>query len=316
MIIFLYGPDSFRSIEKLKSLKERFTTEVDKSGLNLISIDGEKTNINDINKAIATRSFLSSKRMIVIKSIFSAGKAVQNEVLELLKSGDYRDGEKDNVIIFWNEKVDKRSSLYKYLNVAKFKEEFLVLEAGQLTQFILKRVVDGGGKINQQNAYLLSSKSDGNLWALSGEIDKLLAKKKKGEIEKEDIEQSVLFKIDDNIFNLVDAVANRNKKLALKLIHDQLESGVNELYLHTMIVRQFRILIQVKNELEKGGSNNREIASELGIHPFVVQKAMPQARSYEMDYLKKIYAKLLEIDIRLKLGGSGKTLLEVFVVEI
>ena len=50
MIIFLYGADTFRSREKLKSLKDRFIREVDRSGLNLIELDGEKAGINDINK--------------------------------------------------------------------------------------------------------------------------------------------------------------------------------------------------------------------------------------------------------------------------
>ena len=57
------------------------------------------------------------------------------------------------------------------------------------------------------DANFLSSKSDGNLWALTGEIDKILALKKGSEIGREDIEESYLSKIDDNIFNLTDAIA-------------------------------------------------------------------------------------------------------------
>ena len=337
MIIFLYGADTFRSREKLKSLKDRFIREVDRSGLNLIELDGEKAGINDINKAIATQSFLSSKRMVVIRNILKATKNLQNEVLELLKKGKFREakedspkvgssGRADNILVFRDEAADKRGGLFKYLSGSKFKEEFQVLANNDLVKWIERRVEVKGGKISRQNAYFLASKSDGNLWALSGEIDKLLAGRKSKEIEKENIEQSYLVKLDDNIFNLTDAVGSNNKKLALKLINEQLEAGVNEIYLLTMIVRQFRILLQVKAELEKGISpqaayaggqaNNRAIASELGLHPFVIQKAIPQASKYSLDQLKKIYNRLLEVDVRLKLGESGKTLLELFVVEI
>ena len=62
MIIFLYGPDTFRSKEKLKMFKEKFIREVDKSGLNLIDLDAEKMTITDLNKAVATQSFLAKKR--------------------------------------------------------------------------------------------------------------------------------------------------------------------------------------------------------------------------------------------------------------
>ena len=50
MIIFLYGPDSFRAREKMKQLKQKFIREVDKSGLNLIEMDGDKMTLNDYLK--------------------------------------------------------------------------------------------------------------------------------------------------------------------------------------------------------------------------------------------------------------------------
>ena len=82
--MFLYGLDTFRSKEKLNKLKTRFIDKVDKSGLNLVDIDGDKTTIDDFNKAISTQSFLSSKRMIIVRNIFKSGKIFQNKVLELL----------------------------------------------------------------------------------------------------------------------------------------------------------------------------------------------------------------------------------------
>ncbi len=317
MIIFLYGPDTFRSKEKLKILKKRFINEVDKSGLNLVELEAEKIGINDFNKAIASQSFLATKRMVVIRGVLKATKIFQTEILELLKQGKFREGKDDNVLIFWDDKVDKRSALFKYLFGSKFKEEFEVLANNDLIKWVERRVVERGGRISRQNASLLASKSDGNLWALTGEIDKLIAKKRKGEIEKRDIEESYLVKIDDNIFNLTDAIGNKDKKLALKLINDQLEMGANEIYLLTMITRQFRILLQIKAALEKGGgANYRAVAGELKLHPFVVQKGMRQVGKYTMDDLKRIYGKLLEVDMRLKLGGDGKTLLEMLVVEV
>lgn len=315
MIIFLYGPDTFRAREKLNSLKEKFIREVDKFSLNLAALDGEKISIDEFNKAVATQSFLAKKRMIVVRDVFKRQKNFQTEVLDILKKGNYRDSLKDNAIIFWDEKPDKRSALFKYLAGSKFKEEFEVLANYALVKWIEDRVRQKGGRINLPNASLLASKSDGNLWALAGEIDKLLAKTRQGEITQEDIEESGLFKIDDNIFNVCDAIALKNKQLALKLIDDQLAAGINDIYLLTMIVRQFRILIQVRSELDRGEGNHRALAAKLGWHPFVIQKAIPQASKYTLEDLKKIYNKLLETDIRLKLGESGRTLLELFIIE-
>ncbi|OGG86583.1 DNA polymerase III subunit delta [Candidatus Kuenenbacteria bacterium RIFCSPHIGHO2_02_FULL_39_13] len=316
VIIFLYGPDTFRAREKLNSLKEKFIREVDKSGFNLAALDGEKISIDEFNKAVATQSFLAKKRMIVARDVFKRQRNFQTEVLEILKKGKYRNGQDGNVIIFWDEKPDKRSALFKYLAGSKFKQEFELLLNNDLVKWTEARVKQKGGRINLQNASLLASKSDGNLWALANEIDKLIAMTGQGEMTKEDIEESVLFKIDDNIFNLCDAIALKNKTRALKLINDQLAAGINEIYLLTMIVRQFRILIQVRAWLDQGEGNSRSMASKLGLHPFAAQKAIPQASKYALEDLKKIYNKLLEIDVSLKLGQSGKTLLELFILEI
>lgn len=152
------------------------------------------------------------------------------------------------------------------------------------------------------------------MWILSSEIDKLIALKRGSEITVEDVKNSNLSKIDDNIFNLTDAVGNKDIKQALKLLHDNMEEGANEIYLLTMIVRQFRILLQIKKASE---GNKRVIAKELGLHPFVVQKAMGQVGKYTLERLKEIYKKLLETDIALKTGGGeSRVLLEQMVVEI
>jgi len=318
MIIFLHGLDTFRSKEKLSQLKQRFSREVDKSGLNLMELDAKNCTIGDVNKAIFTQSFLAKKRMVVIKNSCQQIKSFQNQLLDILKQGKWEaKSGSDNILIFWDDKADKRSSLYKYLSQSKFRQEFNILTGLDLTNWALARFKAKQARISQQGAGVLCSRSDGNLWALAGEIDKLCALKKGSEITVEDIEQTNLVKIDDNIFNLTDAVGAGNKNIALKLINDQLESGTDEIYLLAMIVRQFRILIQIKTAIDRGMNNKSMIAKELGMHPFVVQKTMAQAGRYSIDKLKQIYDKLLQVDIGLKSSsGQGKVLLEKLVLEV
>lgn len=144
---------------------------------------------------------------------------------------------------------------------------------------------------------------------MSNEINKLCTYKFKGNITKEDINLLVIEKINENIFNLVDAIGNKNKKLALKLIDDQLEINNSANYLLTMIIRQFRILLQIKDL-----SLKNENFSQLKLHPFVIQKASSQANKYSFDQLKNIYRQLLEIDIQLKTSQiNPKILFDLFI---
>jgi len=316
MIIFLYGADSYRSTQKLKELKQKFVAKVDKSAVNLIEVDGEKISLNDFNKAIATRSFLAAKRMVVVKNILKQNKKMQTDILALLKKGDYRDEQDENVIVLWETGVDKRGALFKYLAGAKFSQEFNVLQGVALIKWVQQKVTKLGLTISQANAVLLAQRSDGNLWALVNEIKRLAAGCQGQEIRAVDIEQSYLVKTDDNIFNLTDAVGGGNKKLALKLIDEQLESGENGIYLLSMLVRQFRILIQIRAELNQGSGNYKQIATKLNLHPFVIQKALPQASRYDLSQLKKIYEYLLRADIQLKRGVAPAVVLETLVMEL
>ena len=125
-------------------------------------------------------------------------------------------------------------------------------------------------------------------------------------------------KFDDNIFNLVDAVGIKNKKLSLQLLQDQLASGAHEMYILSMLIRQYRLLLCVK-EMVQSQKTKKEISFFLGIHPFVAQKMIQQSQNYSLDQLKMIYRLLTSIDIQLKKGSvkdKGVILFDLFVCKI
>ena len=68
-----------------------------------------------------------------------------------------------------------------------------------------------------------------------------------------------------------------------------------------MIVRQFRILLQIRNCLDKG-MQQADIKREVPEHPFVITNGMKQAQNFDMKQLKKIYTALLGIEQAFKSG--------------
>ena len=70
-----------------------------------------------------------------------------------------------------------------------------------------------------------------------------------------------------------------------------------------MFVRQFRLLIQVK-ELADGGSRPPAIATALKMHSFVVGKIYQQSRGFSLTQLEQIYRHLLDIDVAVKTGRN------------
>ena len=50
MIFFLFGPDTYRSRQKLQELKEKFIHDIDPSSNSLTMLDGEIADMGKINE--------------------------------------------------------------------------------------------------------------------------------------------------------------------------------------------------------------------------------------------------------------------------
>jgi len=338
MIIFLYGEDTFRSRQKLSELKDKFKKDVDSSGDSLVTLDGEKLTLDDLNRASSAPSLFSKRRMIIIDNLFeNKNQTMFDAVLEYLK--DKLAG--DNILVFRDEisglKLPKyKSRLFSFLKkpilkknkeAKSFVQEFKPLSSIEVTNWIRTEVEKRSGKISLQAATTLSSLLGSDLWQTNNELDKLISYKKaqiksgeidgqNNQIETKDVQEFVKGNFDDNIFALTDAIGTNNKALALKLFEQQLEGGANGIYLMTMITRQFKLLLQIKDALEKG-VEQRNIASMLKVHPFAVQKGMVQVRNFSLDVLKKVFSSLVEIDRKLKTGKSDvKMEIDLLLVKI
>jgi DNA polymerase III delta subunit len=102
------------------------------------------------------------------------------------------------------------------------------------------------------------------------------------------------------IFPFLDAVAKRNRIAAMKEYSSLLESDQDPIYIHTMLVWQFRMLLAP----EKASG-------------FVKKKVAEFSRNFSFDELRKIYYLLLQIEIQLKTGeGIPHVLLEQFILKI
>jgi DNA polymerase-3 subunit delta len=338
MIIFIYGEDTFRSRQKLKELKNKFTKELDPSENNLTALDGKNITIKEIGDSFGARSLLSKKRMIIIENIFSAkNKKIFEEINDYLKK--IKAGESDNIVIFWEDSIKTKMTgskkialsldssgketplpknkqlLFNFLAKQPYTQEFKPLSNAETSVWINKKSNECKISISGQAIQTLISLAGNDLWQINNEINKL-ASYKKDKIETEDIEKLTKGGVDENIFALTDAISSRNKKLAIKLLGEQYEAGLTDSYLINMITRQFKILLQIRQALDSRFTSQK-IVSSLKLHPFVAQKGINQVRNFNLAILKNILNQLIEIDYLIKTGkGDAKILLNLFIQKI
>ena len=93
-------------------------------------------------------------------------------------------------------------------------------------------------------------------------------------------------------------------------------NDANPFYLLTMITRQYRIMIKVKDETARQPGNEYDIAGRVGESPFPVKKAMAQSRNYALAQLEGIMDRLLLSDFAMKSGANPETELDILVAEL
>lgn len=344
MIIFLYGQDNFRSRLKLNELKDKYLREVDKFGSGLRIINGAKASFSEIAATVSPSSLLSKKRLIIIEDIFiNKDKLIFEKLSEYFKNKQ----SDENIIIVWESNIKtkkfkntpapmlldssgqakpllkKPAELFKFLSAQKYAYNFNLLNNAELANWVKTQAILSGGKISAKAAELLVGLVGNDGWQINNELAKLLSYKTASqltsggvEIEIEDVKNLVRGNFSENIFALTDALSAKNKALAARLLDEQIEAGLSDGYLLNMFVRQFRILLQIKQALESGLSQ-RQIAGQLKLHPFVAQKGVEQARHFTLPILKNILSRLAKIDYEVKSGqGDYLTGLNMLIASL
>lgn len=320
MYIFIYGKDTFRSHKFLIDNINRFTKERDPQKLNTVILDCESNKKIDYIGQMLAQPFLAERRMIVLKNLLNCkNEELQNEILKKLRENELPE---ENVVIFYeNTDLSKNKlgkELFTVLGKGKFCNKFDELKGSYLNKWIKDEVEDRGGKIDNQAVQYLASETKGESWQLNSLINQLIAHCDESEINTSDVELFLDEKADDNIFNLVEAIAGKREKQVYKMIQEQYRIGEDVQFIFAMMLRQFRILLELRDLTDREEKTTSDMmAKKLGLHPFVVKKSLPLIRHYNMEDLKKIYEGLLDLDIQIKTSkGNNETLLDLFVARV
>jgi len=122
--------------------------------------------------------------------------------------------------------------------------------------------------------------------------------------------------METDIFKTIDFIASKNKKLALKLLHRHLEKGEHPLYLLSMIIFQFRNLLEIRDLLEKG-TPYWLLFRKSNLNNYIIKKSYQLAKKFSLSELKRIYRKIFEIDFNIKTGKlESETALDLLIGEI
>ncbi len=316
MIFFLYGEDTFRSRAKKRELLDGFKSKRDPTGMNVVVLDAQKDKEERIFEELVAAPFLAEKRMLVIENLLSNKKTkLQKSFLEILEAQKIPE---TTILILWEEGKTFKSDagkLFDILKKEKYAQEFPVIAGRELSRWIVSEIASHSATIESPAVDFIVAHAGNDLWYIHSLLDQLLAYAAGAQITLENVKIFLKETVDDNIFNLVDALIAKNSKKVFAMIEEQYRKGEDAQFIFAMIMRQFKILLQLSDMYARGMRERDDIvARQLGLHPFVVKKSLSLVQKYSFEQLKTIYHELLEIDIKTKTGqGDQSQMLDFFV---
>ena len=298
MIIFLYGSDGYRIKENVDSVVDAYHKK-HKNGVNFYRFDLDPDKVcDDFDSAVKSVSFFDDVKLIVVKNIFGSRTHSQSITPVIKDLG--LDADKKTVLLFAENKSKKdlqkeNKDLFGTLNSKNnLVKEVEPLSGVKLSNWVKNKFKDNEHDITPAVADLLIGTVGNDSWALVNEINKLSNYKIGGSITEKDISLLVGRKEESSVFDLIDAVGNRDGAKAFETMYRLVNSGHDSHYLLSMFVYHFENLLSVSD-----GSTPKHL------HPFVAKKATSQARKFSKEDLLSKFNHLAELDIASKNGTTN-----------
>lgn len=268
----------------------------DGDSMNYHYYEGKDINIGEIIDLAETLPFFSDRRVIIIENsgLFKRGGEQLAEYLKEVSETAF--------FVLVEKEIDKRSKLYKAVSTKGRIVEFKAQDENVLKRWILGTLKKENKKITEKDLQFFLEKTGTGMENISKELEKLLCYcMDKEVITGDDIETVCTRQINNQIFDMINAIAEKRRKEAMGLYYDLLTLKEPPLRILFLLARQFNILLQVK-ELSKKGYSAKTIGENVGLPSFIAGKYMNQAAKFASADLRLAVNDCVEAEEAVKTG--------------
>ena len=308
-IYLLYGEERYLKKQYTDRLRKAMCGEDD--NMNTHFYEGKDVPVGEIIDLAETLPFLAPRRVIFISNsgLFKSGGEKMAEYLAAPNETTF--------FVFTESEVDKRSKLYKTAQANGTVVEFAVQDETTLKRWIAGILNREGKKITESTVQLFLTKTGTDMENIQMELEKLICYcMDKEVITNEDVEAVCTNRIGNHIFDMINAIANKQTKQALDLYYDLLALKEPPMRILFLIARQCNMLLQVK-EMKSRGYDNKTIGSKIGVPPFIAGKYITQASHFKTGDLKAAVRQCVEAEEAVKTGRINDMMsVELLIVSV
>jgi len=310
-LIYIFKGKNSYLIQQAIDMKIK-TYDIDPFNIN--RYDLIENNSDDVLEELQTVSLFSEKKIVIVKHI---------EEIDQLPERKFKIWEKyfknpnPEVILLVNLNVDITISkrvedlLYSYAYVNEIKD----LDKSEYPDFVKKRVEEDGYTMNKQAIDMLLERTDFEFNLLHQELTKLkIYKIDEKVINEQDVLSLVPKNLEDNIFELTNAMIDNNQAKMIEIYQDLMRQNEDPLRILNFISNKLRELFHARLLLNKGYGKS-EIANHFNYSSGRTYYLMKNASTVTADQLQKQLQKLTELDYEIKSGLKNKKLgLELYLL--
>ena len=308
MLYLLYGLERFLIDEEIKKIIT--TNKIDEFSIS--KFNAKQNSIEEILLDAISMPLFGEKRLIIVDDAYFFTSEKSDDVVIKKVENYLNDYNKQNITIFLanTEKLDERKKITKLVkNNAKVLEFNSKKDSSDIIKEKLKNY-----NIDYKSINLIKEKLNNQNELINCEIDKLITYKSDNNIDENDVENVITDYPKIDFFEFIDNIINKNTKESIKTYEELLKLKEEPIKIIVTLANQFRLMYQAK-KMNQAGYSEKDIALELGEHPYRVKLATIKAKSYTDDDLIANLKKLGEINLNAKKGlVDSSVALELFIL--
>ena len=300
-VYLLFGEEDYLIHFYAQRLADRNVAPEDRF-MNLCVLEGEEATADRITESVETYPFMGEKRVTWVKDSrwFSGRRDGEEEEKKLL--GILGRMPETALLIFEEEKADKRTALYKAVQKCGYCAQLSQPNEAGMIRFVARELGKEQKMLDEPTARYFLQTVGGDMRYQQLELAKLAAYK--GEdpvVTTEDIDRICTPQPENNIFRLTDALGNRNRREAVRIYERLVANNEDPQRIFYMLAQQVRRLYRICL-LRDQRLSNEEKGEFAGISPKVVWLYQKQAARFRMEQLEQWVLLLTETDEKVKTG--------------
>lgn len=307
-VYLLYGEEDYLKKQYKDKLRNAMVSPDD--NMNYAYFEGKGINVNEVIDLAETLPFFAERRLIVMEDT-GFFKSASAELADYIKEMP-----ETTFIVFVETEVDKRGKLYKAVQSKGRAVELGRQDENTLLRWVASNVKQEQKMISENTVRFFLAKVGTDMENIQKELEKLFCYTlDKDSITTDDVEAICTTQITNQIFDMVNAVADKKQRKALEHYYDLLALKEPAMRILFLLTRQFKLLLEVKT-MDKHGYGRKEIAEKTGINPFVVGKYQTQAKAFSSKELRRIMEDSVDTEEAIKTGRLNDTLgVELFIMK-